>query len=66
MLNSKSPQAPCIAPKDPKAILTFRAKPQEPFRWPSVAEASRKAIDVRYRLLPYWETLFAQASKTGT
>lgn len=31
-----------------------------------MAAASRKAIDVRYRLLPYWETLFAQASETGT
>jgi alpha-glucosidase len=27
---------------------------QEPFVWPSVAEASRVAIRERYRLLPYW------------
>ena len=27
---------------------------QEPYRWDSVAEASRKAIAVRYAMLPYW------------
>ncbi|WWD21811.1 hypothetical protein CI109_106299 [Kwoniella shandongensis] len=40
--------------------------PQEPYLWPSVAKASRKAIDIRYRLLPYWESLFAMASTEGT
>ena len=30
------------------------ALPQEPYRWASVAEASRVAMDVRYRMLPYW------------
>jgi alpha-glucosidase len=43
-----------------------RTKDQEPYRWKSVAEATKKALTARYQLLPYWETLFAQASKDGT
>ncbi|THU98216.1 hypothetical protein K435DRAFT_721010 [Dendrothele bispora CBS 962.96] len=39
---------------------------QEPYRWDSVAEASKKAIATRYSLLPYWYTLFANASTRGT
>ncbi|EJD47637.1 hypothetical protein AURDEDRAFT_61870, partial [Auricularia subglabra TFB-10046 SS5] len=39
---------------------------QEPYRWDSVAEASRTAIAVRYAMLPYWYTLFASASRYGT
>ncbi|KAF8154898.1 glycosyl hydrolases family 31-domain-containing protein [Crassisporium funariophilum] len=39
---------------------------QEPYRWDSVANASRTAIAIRYSLLPYWYTLFANASTTGT
>lgn len=27
---------------------------QEPYRWDSVAEASRVAMAIRYSLLPYW------------
>ncbi|KIP03540.1 glycoside hydrolase family 31 protein [Phlebiopsis gigantea 11061_1 CR5-6] len=38
---------------------------QEPYRWESVANASRTAIAVRYSLLPYWYTLFANASQFG-
>ncbi|KIM86518.1 glycoside hydrolase family 31 protein [Piloderma croceum F 1598] len=39
---------------------------QEPYRWDSVANASRTAIATRYSLLPYWYTLFANASTFGT
>jgi len=39
---------------------------QEPYRWDSVANASRTAIAVRYALLPYWYTLFANASMFGS
>ncbi|KAG9005981.1 hypothetical protein FRB93_009082 [Tulasnella sp. JGI-2019a] len=39
---------------------------QEPYRWDSVAEASRTAINIRYTLLPYWYTLFANASLYGS
>ncbi|RDX45018.1 hypothetical protein OH76DRAFT_1024258 [Lentinus brumalis] len=39
---------------------------QEPYRWDSVAAASRTAISIRYSLLPYWYTLFANASMHGT
>lgn len=42
------------------------AIPQEPYRWDSVANASRTAIAIRYSLLPYWYTLFANASVIGT
>ncbi|CDO74837.1 Glycoside Hydrolase Family 31 protein [Trametes cinnabarina] len=38
---------------------------QEPYRWDSVANASRTAIQVRYSMLPYWYTLFANASLHG-
>ncbi|KAJ3552717.1 hypothetical protein NM688_g4009 [Phlebia brevispora] len=40
--------------------------PQEPYRWTSVAHASRIAMNIRYSLLPYWYTLFANASQYGT
>ena len=30
------------------------AIPQEPYRWDSVASASRTAIAIRYSMLPYW------------
>ncbi|KAJ7318767.1 glycosyl hydrolases family 31-domain-containing protein [Mycena albidolilacea] len=39
---------------------------QEPYVWDSVANASRTAIAVRYALLPYWYSLFANASLSGT
>jgi len=39
---------------------------QEPYRWDSVANASRTAIAIRYSLLPYWYTLFANSSTRGT
>ncbi|KAI0762328.1 glycosyl hydrolases family 31-domain-containing protein [Fomes fomentarius] len=41
------------------------ALPQEPYRWESVANASRTAISIRYSLLPYWYTLFANSSLHG-
>ncbi|KZT00896.1 glycoside hydrolase family 31 protein [Laetiporus sulphureus 93-53] len=41
------------------------ALPQEPYRWESVANASRTAMSIRYSLLPYWYTLFANASTYG-
>ncbi|KAF8587489.1 glycoside hydrolase family 31 protein [Ramaria rubella] len=42
------------------------ANSQEPYVWDSVANASRIAISARYTLLPYWYTLFANASLRGT
>ena len=41
------------------------ANSQEAYVWASVAEASRAAMQIRYSLLPYWYTLFYQASTTG-
>ncbi|KAL5534914.1 hypothetical protein ACEPAF_3004 [Sanghuangporus sanghuang] len=45
---------------------TLGAISQEPYRWDSVANASRTAMTIRYSLLPYWYTLFANASIHGT
>ncbi|KAH3949249.1 alpha-glucosidase [Parastagonospora nodorum] len=42
------------------------AIPQEPYRWDSVASASRTAMNIRYTLLPYMYTLFHQAHTTGS
>jgi len=42
------------------------AASQEPFRWPSVAEASRSALEIRYQLLAHWYTHLRQASADGT
>ncbi|KAI0933026.1 hypothetical protein AcW1_000034 [Taiwanofungus camphoratus] len=39
---------------------------QEPYRWDSVINASRTAMSTRYSLLPYWYTLFSNASTYGT
>ncbi|EIW74552.1 glycoside hydrolase family 31 protein [Coniophora puteana RWD-64-598 SS2] len=45
---------------------TIGSSPQEPYRWASVANATRIAIAARYALLPYWQTLFANASTQGS
>lgn len=45
---------------------TLSALSQEPFRWESVASASRTAMQIRYSLLPYIYTLFHNAHTTGS
>ncbi|XPS79851.1 Alpha-glucosidase [Ascochyta lentis] len=45
---------------------TLSALSQEPFRWDSVATASKSAMHIRYSLLPYIYTLFHQAHTTGS
>ncbi|KXS19057.1 glycoside hydrolase family 31 protein [Gonapodya prolifera JEL478] len=44
---------------------TIEAKDQEPFRWEVVAEASRRAMSIRYKLMPLYYTLLHFASKEG-
>jgi alpha-glucosidase len=43
-----------------------RSTDQEPYIWQTTAEASRKALAVRYALLPYFYTLFEESSRLGT
>ncbi|KAF2139822.1 glycoside hydrolase family 31 protein [Aplosporella prunicola CBS 121167] len=45
---------------------TLSARAQEPYRWASVAEATKTAMAVRYALLPYLYTLFHAAHTTGS
>ncbi|KJR80878.1 alpha-glucosidase [Sporothrix schenckii 1099-18] len=44
---------------------TLSAISQEPYVWAAVADASRTAMAIRYSLLPYMYTLFADAHDTG-
>ncbi|KAK9762529.1 hypothetical protein K7432_011651 [Basidiobolus ranarum] len=39
---------------------------QEPYLWPAVTDASQKALNIRYSLLPYFYTLFHFASFDGS
>ncbi|KAI9504988.1 glycoside hydrolase family 31 protein [Coemansia spiralis] len=43
----------------------YGAIPQELYRWPSVAEASRRALGIRYALLPYIYTNLQLAVEKG-
>lgn len=45
---------------------TLSANSQEAYIWASVAEASKKAMNIRYSLLPYMYTLFYLAHTTGS
>ncbi|KAK5170881.1 uncharacterized protein LTR77_004025 [Saxophila tyrrhenica] len=45
---------------------TLSADSQEAYVWASVAEASRKAMAIRYSLLPYMYTLFYLSHTTGS
>ncbi|KAL2870834.1 glycoside hydrolase family 31 protein [Aspergillus lucknowensis] len=41
------------------------AIPQEPYRWASVIDATKVAMNIRYALLPYFYTLMHNAHTTG-
>lgn len=44
----------------------INAASQEPYLWASVAEASKKAMAIRYALLPYMYTTFYLSHSTGS
>ncbi|KAJ5093295.1 hypothetical protein N7456_009156 [Penicillium angulare] len=44
----------------------INAVSQEPYRWASVADASKTAMKIRYAILPYFYTLFHLAHTTGS
>lgn len=48
-----------------KGHPAFSLPVQELYRWPAVQEAAAAALDLRYRLLPYFYTLAQNASETG-
>ncbi|KAI9262405.1 alpha glucosidase [Phascolomyces articulosus] len=41
------------------------SKPHYPYNWESTAEATRRALAIRYTLIPYLYTLFEEAHSTG-
>ncbi|CAN8101423.1 unnamed protein product [Discula destructiva] len=45
---------------------TLTANSQEPYIWASVIDASKSAMAIRYALLPYIYTTFAQAHESGS
>ena len=45
---------------------TINVRPQEPTQWESVASASKTALNIRYRLLPYLYTLFYHSHISGS
>ena len=45
---------------------TLSADPQEAYVWSSVIDATKKAMSIRFQLLPYIYTLFEQAHTTGS
>lgn len=48
-------------------LLTMRAcTGQELYRWPSVQEAGKKALALRYQLLPHMYTAFQKSHAQGT
>ena len=44
---------------------TLGAAPQELYLWPTVTEAAKNALNLRYQLLPYFYSLFADAHFHG-